>query len=116
MTRGRSKLKLLTMIIGLAGAAAYGGDYLVAAHMMSGRRAANELGAVTTVPTYAIPHKDGRAEIIVGDATIQACIHSLFPHFGYTPCWYLNRKQSKVKVMSQSQIPGGQAARVAEGL
>jgi hypothetical protein len=105
MTRVLKMLKWLAIAIALASAALYAGDYLLAAHKMSGPQPANALGSVTIVPTYVIPHKDGRAEIIVGDATVQACIHSLFPHFGYTPCWYLNRKQTKPTVMSISPAP-----------
>jgi hypothetical protein len=99
------KLEWLVIAIAVAIAAVYAGDYFLAAHRMSGPQGADDLGSVTVVPTYVIPHKDGRAEIIVGDATTQTCIHSLFPHFGYTPCWYLNRKQPKPTVMSQLLTP-----------
>jgi hypothetical protein len=25
----------------------------------------------------------------------QDCVHSLFPHMGYSPCWYLNRNREQ---------------------
>ena len=99
MTSAVKMLKWVAIAVALAGAAIYAGDYLIAAHRMSGPQAANELGAVSIEPTYVVPHKDGRAEIIVGDTSVQTCIHSLFPHFGYTPCWYLNRRQAKPTVI-----------------
>jgi hypothetical protein len=116
MTRVLKRLKWLAMAVALASAAIYVGDYFLAAHKMRGPQAGNALGSVTIVPTYVIPHKDGRAEIIVGDATVQPCIHSLFPHFGYTPCWYLNRKQPKPIVMSQALVPRGGPDRVLPSL
>jgi hypothetical protein len=76
----------------------YAGDYALARHRMNAPQHANELGSVEIVPMYEIPHKDGREEIIVGDASQQPCIHSLFPHFGYPPCWYLKRNQPKPSV------------------
>jgi hypothetical protein len=101
MTSAVKMLKWVASSLAVAGIVTYAGDYLVAARRMSGPQAANELGSVSIEPTYVIPHKDGRAEIIVGDTSVQPCIHSLFPHFGYTPCWYLNRRQAKPTVMSK---------------
>jgi hypothetical protein len=98
-------LKWLAIAIAVASAALYAGDYFVAADRLGGATTANALGSVKTVPTYVIPHKDGRAEIVVGEATVQTCIHALFSHFGYPPCWYLNRKQPKPKIISESLMP-----------
>src|ERR1019366_5283059 len=48
-----------------------------------------------------IPHKGTKVEYAVdavSPITSQDCVHSLFPHFGYTPCWYVKRK-------NQSPVP-----------
>jgi hypothetical protein len=31
--------------------------------------------------------KDGKTQFIMLDPETDTCIHSLFPHFGYRPCW-----------------------------
>jgi hypothetical protein len=91
-------LKRLAIAVALAVAVLYSGDYALARHRMNASQHAGEVGSVEIVSMYEIPHKDGREEIIVGDSTVQPCIHSLFPHFGYTPCWYLKRNQPKPSV------------------
>lgn len=35
--------------------------------------------------------KGGRVEIFYDQPQTRTCVHSLFPHAGYTPCWYLDR-------------------------
>ncbi len=44
---------------------------------------------------YATSMKNGRVEIFYDQPQTQTCVHSLFPHAGYTPCWYLNRSDIK---------------------
>ena len=44
---------------------------------------------------YAIPQKNGKFSFSFGDPETQSCIHSLFPHFDYPPCWYEHREQKK---------------------
>ena len=41
--------------------------------------------------------KDGRTEFMLDDPFDQACVRSLFPHFGDSPCWYLERERNKRK-------------------
>jgi hypothetical protein len=72
-----------------------GGDYLLAKYRMQNPKAGDALGTIKTQPTYAIPHKDGKSEFVFGDPVAVTCLHSLFPHFGYSPCWYVNRQSSK---------------------
>ena len=36
---------------------------------------------------YLIPHEDGRIEVSEGDPESQVCVHTLFSHAGYPPCW-----------------------------
>ena len=46
--------------------------------------------AVTTAATM----KNGRVEIYAPKP--ESCLHSLFPHQGYKPCWYLARSPVKL--------------------
>ena len=46
-------------------------------------------------PTYAVPRKDGKDEFDFGDPETEVCVHSLFPHFGYSPCWYAKKQLDK---------------------
>ena len=78
----------------------YAGDYLSVRHRMAQGKPRDPLETMKIQPTYVIPHKDGRAEIIFGDPETQVCVHSLFPHLGYTPCWYVKRQSQKPIVMS----------------
>lgn len=45
--------------------------------------------------SYAIPHKDGRAEYVFGEPQTVTCARSIFPHGGDPPCWYLQKSASK---------------------
>ena len=40
---------------------------------------------------YATATKSGRSEIFYDQPQTQTCVHSLFPHAGYMPCWRLER-------------------------
>ena len=75
-------------------AAFYGGDYLVA-----WLRGANALSAVQVQPYYAVPLRSGKTEFMLLDPETRTCVKALLPHFGYSPCWYLNgRKQQRINM------------------
>jgi len=38
---------------------------------------------------YAMKNRWNEVEYSVGSTGSQRCVESLFPHDGYTPCWYL---------------------------
>jgi len=40
---------------------------------------------------YAVPQKDGKTSYEPGDQETQTCVNSMFPHLGYSPCWYVKR-------------------------
>jgi hypothetical protein len=81
----------------LSFAALYAGDYLSARYRIPGNR--QTLGTVQVQTLYATPQKNGRVESWVGDAVPETCLHSLFPHLGYVPCWYLTRHPRKTIVI-----------------
>jgi hypothetical protein len=37
--------------------------------------------------------KDGKTQFIMLDPETDTCIRSLFPHFGYRPCWKMTSRQ-----------------------
>jgi len=55
---------------------------------------------MTTQPIIEIPHKDGRDEIVLGDTQTQTCVRALFPHDGYSPCWYVARQNQSTTMMT----------------
>lgn len=60
-------------------------------------------GAVRMERMYAIPQKNGRVEFQFDAQAPEEnvrCVHSLFPHTGLDPCWYLRRNAQKVIPMS----------------
>jgi hypothetical protein len=87
--------------VALAVAAVYAGDYLVVRYHMASGNTGAAFGSVVMNRLYAIPLKNGKTEYELDaqqpQVTVQ-CVHSLFPHMGYSPCWYLQRN-------SQTPIP-----------
>jgi hypothetical protein len=39
----------------------------------------------------AISEKNNKTEYVYEDPVAVTCVRSLFPHLGYSPCWYLSR-------------------------
>lgn len=83
---------LRRILIGVVAALAvlYVGDDLSARLPIP--RSRNVYGKVTIERLDTIPHKNGKVEYIPEEPVNETCIHSLFPHMGYLPCWYLARK------------------------
>ena len=71
----------------------YAGDYLsVRFRIPPGRE---PLGSVKVQTTYAVKQKGGKIEFYFNPPQDQVCVNSIFPHLGYSPCWYLRRKSTK---------------------
>jgi len=64
---------------------------LYAADYAAVRFGRNRFGTVIVTPYYVIPKKNGKTEFVFQPAQLQECVHSLFAHEGYAPCWYLSR-------------------------
>jgi hypothetical protein len=92
-------VRRVALAIVVLSAVLYVGDYLSVRFKIAKKTAGDPLDSMKIQRTYVIPHKDGRAEIIFGEPETQMCVHSLFPHLGYTPCWYLKRQAAKPLVM-----------------
>ena len=87
------RIPRVALLVLLAMAGLYAGDYLSARYRIPGNRPT--LGSVQVQTFYAVRQKDGRIEYLLGGAEAQTCLRSLFPHLGYTPCWYLTRHSTK---------------------
>ena len=74
--------------VGLLGIA-YAADYGVFRYRLATKR--QPFGSVTVEHYYEVAHKDGKAELIFDPPVQKTCVHSLFPHSGDPPCWFLIR-------------------------
>jgi hypothetical protein len=85
-------MKSAAMVVILALAAAYAGDYAVAK--------SKPIGSVRVQPFYAIHQKSGKIEFDYSmPSELQSCVASVLPHLGMTPCWYLvNHKTRKIEI------------------
>ena len=82
------KRVLAIVVVSLVGV--YAGDYVALQYR---NRSQSAFDQVTIQNYYAVPRKDGRTEYMLEDPVTKTCVHSLFPHFGYSPCWYLERRK-----------------------
>lgn len=71
----------------------YAVDYLLLHHKMANADQTVAFGTVTSF--YATPTKDGKMEIFTDQPQTETCVHSLFPHSGFRPCWYASRGSVK---------------------
>jgi hypothetical protein len=87
--------------------ASYAGDYVWLRYRMNGANAGTALGAVEVRRYWEIPNKSGKFEYSFDPPVMQTCVHSLFPHLGYSPCWYVNRE--KLQRVAQLDVPARQS-------
>lgn len=75
--------------------ALYIGDELSFQYRIHSSQSGNTFGSVDMQRMLAIQLKGGKVEYTIDrqqPAQLQKCVHSLFPHAGVTPCWYLLRQ------------------------
>ncbi len=82
------------ILIGLIAALGllYGSDYLYVRVRMLHPKPADPFESMKSLRVLAIPEKNGKTEYEVDALNPEqavTCVHSLFPHFGYSPCWYV---------------------------
>ena len=71
---------------------AYVTDYLYLRFRMLHPKPSDPYESITALRILAIPEKNGKTEYQVDAQNpehIVTCVHSLFPHYGYSPCWYV---------------------------
>src|SRR5260370_6888404 len=89
------RLLFKRILIGAVAAVAvlYIGDYLSVRIRAMHPKLADPFESIKTLRVLAIPEKSGKTEYEVDaqnpEQTV-TCVHSLFPHYGYSPCWYVN--------------------------
>jgi hypothetical protein len=98
----RARIVVIRVVIGAAISLVlvYMGDTLSVWYRMSKKLAGDPLATMNTQPIIEIPHKNGQAEIVLGQPQTQTCVRSLFPHDGYEPCWYLAHQNQSPIVMT----------------
>jgi hypothetical protein len=69
--------------------AAYAADYAIFRYRLSTNR--QPYGQFTVSSYDAVQQKNGKTEFIFNPPEPQTCVHALFPHAGFVPCWYLQR-------------------------
>lgn len=78
-------------------------DYLsVRFHVPAGRE---PFGSVQIQRYYAVTMKDKKTEFMFDPPQMQACVNSLFPHFGDPPCWYAERHKKQRIDMGPASNP-----------
>jgi hypothetical protein len=87
----RRRLWLLLLVLLCVGV--YVCDYLSVRYRILKNR--DPFGVVKIQRYYAVRLKDGKTEFVFQEPETQGCVHSLFPHFGYSPCWYVKRRNVK---------------------
>ena len=71
----------------------YLGDYLSVRCRIPKTR--NPFGTVKVQRYYAVGMKNRKTEFMFLEPENHVCVRSLFPHLGYSPCWYLSRRNVK---------------------
>jgi len=73
-------------------ALAYAGDYVWLRVRMIRPKPADPFESVTVTRLLAIPQKNGKTDYEIDQQKPEetlTCVHALFRHYGYSPCWYL---------------------------
>lgn len=87
----------MLLVVAILLCSVYLGDYLQIRYRIW--RNHNPYGAVAVQILYAISEEGSpgtnKTEYTSGGAQDQTCVNALFPHFGYSPCWYLRRWPNK---------------------
>jgi hypothetical protein len=91
VTRSQILVRIAVGLLGLT-ALTYAGDYAYVRARMSHPTPSNPFETMTRTRVLAIPQKSGKFDYEIDQAQpveTLTCVHSLFPHFGDQPCWYL---------------------------
>ncbi len=98
MSRLSNIFKRTLVGILIAAACVFVLDYSVLRAKMMFPKLGAATGTVQMTRMYAISQKNGRVEYEL-DANqpevTMPCVHSLFPHLGNNPCWYLQQNATK---------------------
>ena len=90
-------------------ALAYGYDFASVRQRVSAQKPGDPFDVVTYPHLLAIPQKGNKVDYeLDAQAPMESdpCVHSLFPHYGYAPCWYVLRKsKNPTQMMIVLRVP-----------
>jgi hypothetical protein len=95
ITRLRLFAKRTLMSLAFGFIVTYASDFVYFRIRMIHPQSANPLETFTAPRLYAIAVKGGKVDYELDEQNPQqtwTCAHSLFPHAGYLPCWYVKPK------------------------
>jgi hypothetical protein len=84
----KAALKLAVVIVVAAAALLYAGDFAWFEYRVLKPKPNDPFETLTVY--YATDVKGGKVEVFE-EPQLQTCIHSIFPHRGYRPCWRFDR-------------------------
>ena len=93
--RTRTPLNRILYALILLLALAYGYDFASVRRRINAQKPGDPFDVVTYPHLLAIPQKGNKVDYeLDAQSPMESdpCIHSLFPHYGYTPCWYVLRR------------------------
>jgi hypothetical protein len=94
----RTQLNRFLYALILLLAMAYGYDYASVRRRMSAEKPGDPFDVVTYPHLLAIPQKGNKVDYELDAQSpmeSESCVHSLFSHYGYTPCWYVLRRSKR---------------------
>lgn len=95
MSRRFLFVKRFLAAVAMAGGLLFLGDAVSVRLRVSHPRPGNPFESFTTSRVLAIQEKNGKTEYQLDQVQPQetvTCVHSLFPHYGYSPCWYVKQR------------------------
>lgn len=98
MTRAQRIAKRALRSVALGLIVTYACDYVYFRGRMIHPQPADPLETFTAPRLYAIAEKGGKVEYELDAQNPEqtlVCLHSLFPHAGYSPCWYMKPKSQQ---------------------
>ena len=88
----RKLFKRILIDTAAAFAVLYVSDYVSVRIRAMHAKAADPFESIKSLRVLTIPEKNGKTEYEVDAQNPEqsvTCVHSLFPHDGYSPCWYV---------------------------
>jgi hypothetical protein len=85
----KAVLKAILAAIVVAAVALYAGDFAWFEYRMQNAKPNDPLETMTFY--YATDIKGGKVEVFDDQPQTAICVHSIFPHGGYKPCWRFGR-------------------------
>jgi hypothetical protein len=91
----RPYLKQIVLALLALLAIVYVYDFISVRRRMSANKPGDPFDTVTYPHLLAIPQKGNKIDYELDAQSpmeTESCVHALFPHYGYTPCWYVRRR------------------------